>query len=109
MQLTIESPDELVAAVASGGSDPAPASLEAIGLEAYRERRIGSLQLRTLLGIPSRYELDGFLKAHRIEKYTAEDLEHDVDAIRAFGACESYKRHDWSSSLTLALSTICSY
>ncbi len=56
MQLTIEIPDELVAALASGGSDPARAALEAIGLEAYRE-------------------------------------EHDVAAIRAFGASESPKRN----------------
>jgi hypothetical protein len=93
MRLTIEIPDELAAALASGGSDPARAALEAIGLEAYRERRIGSLQLRTLLGIPSRYELDGFLKAHRIEKFTAEDFGHDVAAIRTFGASESPKRN----------------
>jgi Uncharacterised protein family (UPF0175) len=93
MQLTIEIPDELAAALASGGADPARTAFEAIVLEAYRERRIGSLQLRTFLGIPSRYELDGFLKAHRIEKYTAEDFEHDLAAMRAPGAGESPKRN----------------
>jgi hypothetical protein len=30
------------------------------------------------LGIPSRYELDGFLKEHRVENYTREDLEEDL-------------------------------
>jgi hypothetical protein len=34
-------------------------------LEAYRERRMTGYQLRTLLGIPSRYKLDRFLKEHR--------------------------------------------
>ncbi len=31
-----------------------------------------------ILGIPSRFELDGFLKEHKIEIYTAEDFEHDL-------------------------------
>jgi hypothetical protein len=93
MQLIIEIPDELAAALASGGADPARAALEAIGLEAYRERRIGSLQLRMFLGIPSRYELDGFLKAHRIEKYTAEDFEHDLAAIGVSGARGTPRRN----------------
>ena len=44
------------------GQYPARAALEAIALEAYRQRRIGGYQLRTLLGIPTRYELDGFVK-----------------------------------------------
>jgi hypothetical protein len=82
MHVTLEIPDELAATLAPAGRDPARAALEAIGLEAYRERRLTGYQLRTLLGIPSRYELDGFLKEHRVEKYTAEDFEHDVATIR---------------------------
>lgn len=62
--------------------DPARAALEALALEAYRERRLTGYQLRMLLGIPSRYELDGFLKQHRVEKYTVEDFEHDLATIR---------------------------
>jgi hypothetical protein len=57
-------------------------TLEAIAIEAYRERRLTGFQLRSLLGIPSRYRLDGFLKQHRIEKYTAEDFEHDLATLR---------------------------
>ena len=40
-----------------------------MALEAYRERRIAAYQLRTLLGIPSRFELDRLLKDRRIESY----------------------------------------
>jgi hypothetical protein len=54
-------------------------ALEAIALEAYRERKITAYQLRTMLGIPSRFELDGFLKLHEVETYTAEDFEHDLE------------------------------
>jgi hypothetical protein len=78
MQVTITVPDHLAAALTFGNSDPARAAPEAIALEAYRARRITAYQLRTLLGIPSRFELDGFLKAHRVESYTAEDFENDL-------------------------------
>jgi hypothetical protein len=82
LHVTLEIPDELAATLAPAGQDPARAALEAIGLEAYRERRLTGYQLRTLLGIPSRYELDGFLKEHRVEKYTAEDFEQDLATLR---------------------------
>jgi Uncharacterised protein family (UPF0175) len=82
MQITLEIPDELAATLAPAGQDPTRAALEALGLEAYRQRRISGYQLRMLLGIPSRYELDGFLKEHQVEKYTAEDFEHDLATLR---------------------------
>jgi len=78
MQVTVTVPDELVAALAPAGRDPARAAVEAMALEAYRERRITAYQLRMILGIPSRIELDGFLKEHKVETYTAEDFEHDL-------------------------------
>jgi hypothetical protein len=64
------------------GQEPARAALEALGIEAYRLRRITGNQLRTLLGIPSRYELDGFLKQHEVYDYTIEDFDHDLATIR---------------------------
>ncbi|MGO9271317.1 MAG: UPF0175 family protein [Terriglobia bacterium] len=74
-------PDDLAAPLLPPGQEPARAVLEAIALEAYRQRRITGYQVRVLLGIPSRYELDGFLKEHQVEKYTAEDFEHDLATI----------------------------
>ena len=64
------------------GQEPSRAALEAIAVEAYRRRRITGYQLRTLLDIPSRYELDGFLKKHEVYDYTIEDFEHDLATIR---------------------------
>ena len=81
MQVTLEIPDELAAALTPAGQDPVRAALGAIGVEAYRARRLTGYQLRTLLGIASRYEFDGFLKEHRVEKYTAEDFEEDLATI----------------------------
>lgn len=82
MQITVDIPDDLAAVLAPAGQDPARAALEALGLEAYRERRITGYQLRMLLGIPSRYELDGFLKKHQVYDYTIEDFEKDLATIR---------------------------
>ena len=82
MQITLEIPDDLAPTLAPHGQDPARAALEALGLEAYRQRRMTGYQLRTVLGIASRYEFDGFLKEHQVEKYNAEDFEHDLATIR---------------------------
>jgi len=82
MQTTLEVPDDLAANLAPPGQDPARAALEALALEAYRERRLTGYQLRKLLGISSRYELDGFLKEHKVYDYTIEEFEKDLASIR---------------------------
>jgi hypothetical protein len=82
MQVTLEVPDELAEALGLTDGDPAHGALEAIALEAFRERRITAYQLRLVLGIPSRFDLDAFLKERQIETYTVEDLDHDLAAIR---------------------------
>ncbi len=94
MQVTLTVPDELLAAITPANGDPVRAAIEAIALEAYRERQITAYQLRIMLGIPSRFELDGFLKLHEVETYTAEDFEHDLETTptgglkRNGGTCE---------------------
>ena len=82
MPVTITLPDDLAAALLPQGQEPTRAALEAIALEAYRQRRITAYQLRRLLGIESRYELDGFLKEHEVYDYTVEDFEHDLATIQ---------------------------
>ncbi len=82
MQITVTLPDDLAAPLLPCGQEPARAALEALALEAYRQRRITGYQLRTLLGIPSRYELDGFLKQHEVYDYTIEDFDQDLATIR---------------------------
>jgi hypothetical protein len=82
MQITLEIPDDLAAPITPRGQDPARAALEALGLEAYRQRCISAYQLRTLLGIGSRWDLDAFLKEHQVETYTVEDFDHDFATIR---------------------------
>lgn len=83
MRVSVEIPDELVAALVVPGQDAARAALEAWGLEAYRERRLSAFQLRTLLGIPSRWDLDAFLKEHEVYDYAMEEFEKDLATIHA--------------------------
>ena len=86
MQLTLELPDELSAALAASGRDLSRAAFEAIVLEAYRERKLSATQLRRLLGYQTRMEVDGFLKEHGVElEYTLEDLERDREAHHHLG------------------------
>jgi hypothetical protein len=83
MQVTLTIPDDLAIVLESANHDPARAALEAIGLEALRERKITAYQLRTMLGISPRYGFDGFLKEHQVETYGADDFEHDLANLDA--------------------------
>lgn len=83
MRVSFDIPDELAASLIPADQEPARAALEAWGIEAYRQRRVSAFQLRTLLGIPSRWELDAFLNEHRVYDYTLEEFEKDLAGIRA--------------------------
>ena len=52
MQISVQIPDDLAAALAPSGQDPARAALEALGLEAFRQHRISAYQLRMLPASP---------------------------------------------------------
>jgi hypothetical protein len=65
-QLILNLPDELFAALSRSDQELSRAALEALALEAYRERKLTTAQLRRILGFQTRYELDGFLKEHEV-------------------------------------------
>lgn len=78
VQVTVEIPDELATQLIPAGQDPARAVLEDALVQAYREDRISGRQLMEALGIPTRYELDGFLKARQVWiEYTPEQMAAD--------------------------------
>lgn len=81
--ITLEIPDDLVSVLAPSGEDLSRAALEAFAVDAYRAGRLSGYQLRALLGIGSRCELDGFLKEHGVFDYTIEDFDRDLAGIRA--------------------------
>jgi len=79
MEVTLNIPDDLSASLAALGPNPARAALEALAIEGYRSGAINAAQTRRLLGFETRYELDGFLKAHHVweHAYGIEELEQD--------------------------------
>jgi len=79
MQVIVEIPDEMAQRLAPPGQDPSRAALEALAIEGYRSGALTASQTRRLLGFETRYELDGFLKAHNVweHAYSLEDLEQD--------------------------------
>jgi hypothetical protein len=85
-ELILNLPEELRAFLAASSASLERAALEAIALEAYRERQLSTAQLRRLLGFRSRYELDGFLKKHEVWlDYSWRDLEQDRETHRRLG------------------------
>ena len=85
MNLIVEIPDEIAASLSSGG-DLSRRVLEGFALEEYKSRRISKAQLRRLLGLETRYELDGFLKTHQVSPNIAiEDLRRDVQDLKSLG------------------------
>ena len=79
MQVIVEIPDDVARKLAGRGLDPSRSTLEAVAIEGYRSGVLTASQTRRLLGFETRYELDGFLKAHNIfeHAYSLEDLEQD--------------------------------
>ena len=72
--------------MAADGGQLSRVDFEAILLEAYREHKISTAQLRRMLGYQTRMEVDGFLKEHGVElEYTLEDLERDRETHRRLG------------------------
>jgi predicted HTH domain antitoxin len=86
MQVTVEIPDDVAQKLTQEGQDPARTTLEAVAIEGYRSGALTAYQTRRLLGFETRYELDGFLKAHNVweRAYSLEDLEQDRKATQQF-------------------------
>lgn len=80
MKIWLDLPDNAIGQLAEEGRDLSRTALEALAIDAYRTNRITAHQLCTLLEIPSRYELDGFLKQHGVP------LDYSIDDFEGEGA-----------------------
>lgn len=86
MNLTVEIPDDLVGQLNAAGGDLSRRALEALALEEYKSGHITKAELRRLLGFSTRYELDGFLKAHGVwADYAIEDLRREIQDLQSLG------------------------
>ena len=86
MELTLHIPDDVAQRLSAAGSDLSRRALEAFALEEFKAGWLTEPQLRQLLGLQTRHELDGFLKAHEVWlNYTREDLERERAALQRLG------------------------
>ena len=84
MDVHLEIPEEFARYLASDAKGLARAALEALAAEGVRSGKLTNFQARRLLGIQSRYEMDGFLKAHGVFlDLSLEDVQKDSDAALA--------------------------
>ena len=85
MDITLHIPDELADLLGTTG-DIERRALEAFALAEYQAGRLTRPELRRLLGFGTRYELDGFLKAHGVnEGMTLEEFERDRETLDRLG------------------------
>ena len=85
VQIQLEIPEDLALQIAADPTGVATAALEAFALEGVRSGKLSVSQARRLLGIGSRYEMDGFLKVHGVfHDLTLDDVRKECDAARAF-------------------------
>ena len=86
MDLTVQIPEDLASRMGASGGDLPRRALEALALEEFKSGHISKPELRRLLGFGTRYELDGFLKAHDVyEDYTLQDLEQELEGLSRLG------------------------
>jgi hypothetical protein len=86
VDLTVHIPDDLVAPLTLAGENLSRRALEAFALEEYKSGHLTENELRRLLGFKTRYQLDGFLKAHDVWiDYTLEDFPREVESLKRLG------------------------
>ena len=86
MDLSVRIPDEIATRLRAFDGDLSRRALEALAVEEYKSGHLADPELQHLLGLETRYELDGFLKAHGIyEDFTMEDYERDLADLQSAG------------------------
>ena len=80
MQVHLDVPEDVARRFAAEPGGIARATLEALAIEGVRSGKLTAYQARQMLGIPSRYDMDGFLKAHGVLlPITMEEVVRDRD------------------------------
>jgi Uncharacterised protein family (UPF0175) len=86
MDVTVQIPDDLAKRLALSGDDLSRRALEGFGLEEFKAGHITKAELRRMLGLETRYELDGFLKMHGVvSDVSIDDLHRDLGDLKSLG------------------------
>lgn len=84
MDIHLEIPEEFARYLGPDAIGVARAALEALAVDAVRSGKLTSFQACRLIGLRSRYEMDGFLKAHGVfPDVTLADVRRDSDTALA--------------------------
>lgn len=82
MNITIPLPDTFEPRLRHHLPTLAQRALEAIVVEAYKNRLMSAAEVQQLLNLPSHLATDAFLKQHEAYlPYTLEDIQQDIRAI----------------------------
>lgn len=83
MDVSIVLPDDIARRIEAEGGDVPRLALEAFAAEGYRRGVLSHADVGRLLGLPTRWDIDAFLKqAQAYLDYTAEDLDDDMQAVQ---------------------------
>ncbi len=86
MQINLDVPEEIARNFGEDARSVERAALEGLALEGIRSGRLSRGQVRRLLGFETRYEVDGFLKAHGIAvQESLEEVERDSERVLTLG------------------------
>ena len=84
MQVHLDIPEDVARQLAMDEGGVARVAIEAVALEGVRAGKLTVSQARRLKGIESRYEMDGFLKAHCVFlDLTMEGIRRDSETALA--------------------------
>ena len=85
MQVHLDVPEEVARQFAAEPGGITRVAIEALAVEGVRSGKLTVRQAREMLGIRSRYEMDGFLKAHGVNlPTTLEQIVADSETAIAF-------------------------
>lgn len=83
MRISISLPDDVAKRLHSQWEDLPRHTLEALVADAYRQGVVTAAEVQQVLGLPSRYDTDAFLKQAGADlDYTWQDLEDDLRTFR---------------------------
>ncbi len=80
MKVSLEIPESLAERLGGSAANLSRAALEALAVDAYRQRSITRSELQQLLEIESFVETEAFLKQHKVPlEYSIADFEADLE------------------------------
>jgi predicted HTH domain antitoxin len=82
MQITIELPDDIAQRLAQTVNSLPQRALESLVVEAYRDELLTHAEVGRILNLPSRWDIDAFLKQAGADlHYDPDDLQADLETL----------------------------